>query len=70
MSKTITHPGGDWGLHARGWYRALKAHNKSDNTARIYVYAVRQLGDWALAQPSRSKPTTSHRTTSTSSRHN
>jgi site-specific recombinase XerD len=51
VAKTIIYPGGDWGLHARGWYRALKAQNKSDNTARIYMYAVRQLGDWALAQP-------------------
>ncbi|GGU85011.1 tyrosine-type recombinase/integrase [Lentzea flava] len=50
MTKSITFPAGGWGLHARGWHRALKAQNKSDNTIRIYIYAVRQLGEWAYAQ--------------------
>jgi integrase/recombinase XerC len=51
MTKSIIFPGGGWGLNARGWQRALRAQNKSDNTIRIYIHAVRLLGEWALERP-------------------
>jgi integrase/recombinase XerC len=57
VKKTIIYPAGEWGLLARNWYRALKSENKSENTIRIYIYAVRQLGEWALAQPDPIAPT-------------
>jgi integrase/recombinase XerC len=50
MAVKIVYPSGTWGLVAREWARALKAENKSDNTIRIYIYALRQLAEWAERQ--------------------
>ncbi|MCP2258089.1 hypothetical protein LX15_001776 [Streptoalloteichus tenebrarius] len=46
----IPLPPGEWGLIAKEWGRSLLADNKSENTIRIYMHALRQLGEWASAQ--------------------
>ncbi len=41
---------GPWGLLAREWQRTLRAENKSVNTIRIYLFAVRRFGEWSAAR--------------------
>src|SRR4029453_2308558 len=41
---------GPWGLLAREWQRTLRSENKSVNTVRIYLFAVRRFGDWSAAR--------------------
>lgn len=53
---------GQWGTLAREWQRSLEADNKSVNTIRIYLHAVRQLGDWASEQGEGIDPDTIDRT--------
>jgi integrase/recombinase XerC len=43
-------PPGEWGEIAKEWGRSLLADNKSENTIRIYLYALRRLGEWAVEQ--------------------
>jgi site-specific recombinase XerD len=35
---------------AKSWLKALKSDNKSENTVRIYLHAVRLAGEWAYRQ--------------------
>ena len=49
---------GEWGMLAKSWRKALMSDNKSRNTIRIYLHAVRQLGLWAYRQPKPPEPTT------------
>lgn len=41
---------GPWGLLAREWQRSLRAENKSVNTVRIYLFAVRRFGEFAATR--------------------
>lgn len=43
-------PPGEWGLIGKEWGRSLLADNKSENTIRIYLHALRMLGEWAAVQ--------------------
>ncbi|MGI8309410.1 tyrosine-type recombinase/integrase [Saccharopolyspora hattusasensis] len=58
MKAPYTSAPGEWGTLAREWRRSLGADNKSPNTVRIYLHAVRQLGDWASSQPTPVEPAT------------
>jgi site-specific recombinase XerD len=53
-----TEAPGEWGVLAKSWRKALMSDNKSRNTIRIYLHAVRQLGLWAYRQPKPPEPTT------------
>lgn len=46
MTAYVEAPG-EWGTLAKLWRKALEADNKSPNTIRIYLHAVRLLGEWA-----------------------
>ncbi|MGH3862107.1 tyrosine-type recombinase/integrase [Actinokineospora sp.] len=50
MRTPYTYADGEWGTLAQEWRRSLEADNKSTNTIRIYLHAVRLLGDWANAR--------------------
>jgi site-specific recombinase XerD len=43
---------------AKTWLKALLADNKSPNTIRIYLHAVRLLGEWAFQQDESTDPST------------
>jgi site-specific recombinase XerD len=55
---TYIYAPAEWGLLAKSWLKALKSDNKSPNTIRIYLHAVRLLGEWAYRQPEPPDPTT------------
>jgi hypothetical protein len=55
---TYTYGPGEWAALAKTWLNALKADNKSANTIRIYLHAVRLLGVWASQQPKPLEPAT------------
>jgi site-specific recombinase XerD len=55
---TYTYGPGEWAALAKTWLKALKADNKSANTIRIYLHAVRLLGVWANQQPKPLEPAT------------
>lgn len=57
MKRTYVYAPGDWGILANEWRRSLESDNKSVNTIRIYLHAVRMLGDWANAQKPPIEPT-------------
>ncbi|QWF80170.1 tyrosine-type recombinase/integrase [Amycolatopsis sp. CA-230715] len=48
---------GEWGTLGREWRRSLEADNKSDNTVRIYLGVLCQLGTWAMALDEPYEPT-------------
>lgn len=49
---------GEWGILANEWRISLVADNKSPNTIRIYLHAVRLLGEWSYRQEEVYEPTT------------
>jgi site-specific recombinase XerD len=55
---TYTPGPGQWGTLAKSWHKALKSDNKSENTIRIYLHAVRLAGEWAYQQDPQPEPTT------------
>lgn len=54
----IIYGPGDWATLGRAWQKSLTADNKSENTVRIYLHAVRMLGDWAYQQDEPLEPDT------------
>lgn len=55
---TYIYAPAEWGLLAKSWLKALKSDNNSENTIRIYLHAVRLLGEWAYRLDEPMEPTT------------